>query len=82
MNALIQQGFECQQTGGNCTAWVKKLSTGQYMVLTHDTPFDVYPWRDVLIGMYDGSDTDESSTMWGELIGECELDFNTEEDVA
>ena len=77
MTSLTAQGFMNWDTGGGCTAWTKKLPTGQYLVLTHNNPFENYPYSNALIGIYDGAES--GSTLWGELIGECELDFNTQE---
>jgi len=77
MKSFTAQGFTSQETGGGCSAWVKKLPTGQYMVLTSNSPLYHHLHHDALIGIYDGAkDGDE---LWGNLVGDCELEFNEEE---
>ena len=75
MKNLKEQGFYVEWTGGNCSAWVKKLPTGQYIVITCgggcDHNFDV----DMLVGIYDGS---EDELMWGNLIESFEIDLTKE----
>jgi hypothetical protein len=75
MKSLKDQGFYVEWTGGNCSAWVKKLLTGQYIVITCgggcDHNFDV----DMLVGIYDGS---EDELMWGNLIESFEIDLTNE----
>ena len=75
MKNLKDQGFYVEWTGGNCSAWVKKLPTGQYIVITCgggcDHNFDV----DMLVGIYDGS---EDELMWGNLIESFEIDLTKE----
>jgi hypothetical protein len=75
MKSLKEQGFYVEWTGGNCSAWVKKLPTGQYIVITCgggcDHNFDV----DMLVGIYDGS---EDELMWGNLIESFEIDLTKE----
>jgi hypothetical protein len=75
MKSLKDQGFYVEWTGVNCSAWVKKLPTGQYIVITCgggcDHNFDV----DMLVGIYDGS---EDELMWGNLIESFEIDLTKE----
>ena len=75
MKSLKDQGFYVEWTGGNCSAWVKKLPTGQYIVITCgggcDHNFDI----DMLVGIYDGS---EDELMWGNLIESFEIDLTKE----
>jgi hypothetical protein len=76
MKDLKEQGFYIEHTGGNCTAWVKKLPTGQYMVITCASGCDHRFEVDMLVGIYDGN---EEECMWGELIYSFEIDLTTEE---
>jgi hypothetical protein len=77
MKNLKEQGFYIEGTGGNCSAWVKKLPTGQFVVITCgggcDHNFDV----DMLVGIYDGN---EDEGMWGDLIESFEIDLTKGDD--
>lgn len=77
MKTLKEQGFYIEHTGGGCTAWVKKLPTGQYIVITCgggcDHNFDI----DMLVGIYDGSDDE---CMWGNLIESFEVNLKESDD--
>lgn len=72
MKTLEEQGFYVEHTGGNCTAWAKKLPSGQYIVLTCGGGCDHRFTNDLLIGIYDGSEGD----LWGELIDSFEIDLD------
>ena len=72
MKDLKNQGFYVEWTGGNCSAWVKKLPTGQYIVITCGGGCDHNFENDMLIGIYDGS---EDELMWGNLIDSFEIDL-------
>jgi hypothetical protein len=72
MKDLKEQGFYVEWTGGNCSAWVKKLPTGQYIVITCGGGCDHNFESDMLIGIYDGS---EDELMWGNLIDSFEIDL-------
>lgn len=77
MKSLQDQGFHIEGTGGGCSAWVKQLETGHFVVITsgcgtsHD--FDI----DMLVGIYDGSD-DEG--IWGNMIDSIEIDLTKGDD--
>lgn len=72
MQTLADQGFYIEHTGGNCTAWVKKLETGQFLVVSCAGGCDHQYEKDVLVGLYDGSEED----LWGNLIYSFEMEFN------
>jgi len=76
MKDLKEQGFYVEWTGGGCSAWVKKLPTGQYIVITCGSGCDHRFDKDILVGIYDGS---EDEGMWGEIIDSFEIDLTTEE---
>jgi len=76
MKNLKEQGFYIEHTGGNCTAWVKKLPTGQYIVITCAGGCNHRFEGDMLVGIYDGK---EEECMWGEMIYSFEIDLKTEE---
>jgi hypothetical protein len=76
MKTLKDQGFYVEWTGGNCSAWVKKLPTGQYIVITCGSGCDHNFDKDILIGIYDGS---EDELMWGNMIDSFEIDLQKEE---
>jgi hypothetical protein len=76
MKTLKDQGFYVDWTGGNCSAWVKKLPTGQYIVITCGGGCDHNFDKDILIGIYDGS---EDELMWGNMIDSFEIDLQKEE---
>lgn len=78
MNSLKEQGFTIYGTGGNCSAWVKQLSTGQYVVLTDAGGLSHKFETDMLVGIYDGSDEET----WGELISSFEIDLTKEQEYA
>lgn len=66
MENLKEQGFYIEYTGGGCTAWVKKLPTGQYIVITNGNLSHEFSLSDGFeLGIYDGS---EDECMWGECI--------------
>jgi hypothetical protein len=75
MKNLKDQGFYVEWTGGNCSAWVKKLPTGQYVVITCAGGCDHRIERDALVGIYDGS---ENEGMWGDLIQSFEIELTSE----
>lgn len=72
MKNLLTQGFTIQGTGGGCSAYVKQLATGQYVVITSGCgsshAFDI----DMLVGIYDGS---EDEGIWGNMIESFEIDL-------
>ena len=72
MKNLKEQGFYIEGTGGNCSAWVKQLPTGQYIVLTDSGGCSHKLDKDILVGIYDGSEDE----MWGELITSFEMQLN------
>lgn len=74
MNTFKDQGFYIEHTGGGCTAWVKKLSTGQYVVLTSASGCSHNIESDMLVGIYDGSEDE----MWGNVIDHFEVNLTTE----
>ena len=74
MKDLKEQGFYVEWTGGGCSAWVKKLPTGQYIVLTDSGGCSHNIDKDILFGIYDGSEGD----LWGELVTSFEIDLATE----
>jgi hypothetical protein len=71
MKDLKEQGFYVEWTGGNCSAWVKKLPTGQYIVLTDSGGCSHNLENGVMFGIYDGSEGD----LWGDLITSFEIDL-------
>jgi hypothetical protein len=71
MKDLKEQGFYIEGTGGNCSAWVKKLSTGQYVVLTDLGGCSHKLEKGAMIGIYDGSEGD----LWGDCIASFELEL-------
>jgi hypothetical protein len=71
MKDLKEQGFYCEWTGGGCSAWVKKLPTGQYIVLTDISGCTHKIEKGVLVGIYDGSEED----LWGDLIESFEIEL-------
>lgn len=77
MKNLLAQGFTIQGTGGGCSAYVKQLATGQYIVITSGCgsshSFDI----DMLVGIYDGT---EDEGLWGNMIDSFEIDLTKEED--
>ena len=75
MESLKQQGFYIEYTGGGCTAWVKKLPTGQYVVLTSSSGCTHNFEGEVMVGIYDGSEEE----LWGNLIDSMEINLATEE---
>lgn len=72
MKNLKEQGFYVEWTGGNCSAWVKKLPTGQFIVITCGGGCDHRFETDMLVGIYDGS---EDELMWGNMIESFEIDL-------
>jgi hypothetical protein len=64
MRDLKREGFYIEHTGGNCTAWVKKLETGQFVVITDASGCTHEVKNGHMIGIYDGSEGD----LWGDLI--------------
>lgn len=77
MRTLEEQGFYIDYTGGNCTAWVKELPTGQFLVVTCGGGCDHRYEKDAMVGLYDGKG-DES--MWGDFIYSFEIEFNEGEE--
>lgn len=75
MESLKQQGFYIENTGGGCTAWVKKMPTGQYIVLTSSSGSTHNFYGEVIVGIYDGSEDE----LWGNMIDSMEISLAMEE---
>lgn len=69
MKTLKEQGFHIEGTGGGCSAWVKQLPTGQYVVLTDSGGCSHNLENGGLLGIYDGAEEE----MWGNLIDSFEF---------
>jgi hypothetical protein len=72
MESLTKQGFYIEHTGGNCTAWVKKLPNGQFVVITCIGGCTHNFEGSAMVGIYDGSEDE----MWGNLITSFELNLD------
>lgn len=59
-------GFTIEGTGGGCSAWVKRLDNGNFLVLTDESGCSHKLDDSLMIGLYDG---DENEGTWGNCLG-------------
>jgi hypothetical protein len=73
VDPITEYGFEIEGTGGGCTALQKKVEGGWVVLsreVSHDLGDTLTPF---LMGFYDGSQDDDTETMWGNELGIAEL---------